>query len=555
MVALLDIWKMLAGVAFFLLAMNFMEDVLRQLAGRPFKIFLKKQTASKIKAIGGGAVVTALLQSSSIVNLLVLSMVGAGVVKMENALAIMLGSNLGTTFNNWVIATLGFNFNIDALALPLAGITGIAMAFMNNNSRVFLWSKFLFSLAFLFVALGFIKTGMEEWVKQTDLSAFVQYPVIVFLLLGIFLTALVQASSATIALTLSALYADAITLYIATAIALGSEIGTTFKLFLAAAKGHAVKRRVALGNFLFNAITVVILFILLRPINFLITDLLKIKNDLIALVFFQSFVNISSIILFFPFLKTMGSFLSKRFADTEDESFYISKVPLADIDLAIDALERETSQFLHYVIEYNMASFGLQRFIEDEMPGHKNFQRKSLGDKYDFIKQLHGEMHGFCLRLLSANPGKKEIERVEKLIAAIRNIMYAAKNIGDAQHDINQMRDSANDIKFQFYTQAQEKVVAFYKPVIDMLKKGKDAGHFEELATSYNATTSGYSATMHTLYKESIANHVTEVEISTLINFNRELYTSFKSILFGLKDYLLTSKEAEYFEGLPGFIR
>lgn len=251
----------------------------------------------------------------------------------------------------------------------------------------------------------------------------------------------------------------------------------------------------------------------------------------------------------------MGTFLLKRFADKEDESFYISKVPIADIDLAIDALERETGQFLHYVIDYNMDSFGLQEFVKEEMPGLKSFHRKSIREKYEFIKQLHGEMHGFCLRLLSANPGKKEIERVEQIIAAIRNIMYAAKNIGDAQHDINQMRDSANDIKFQFYTQAQDKITAFYKPVIEMLKQGKNTGHFEALASSYKATTAGYSDTMQTLYKDSIANHVTEVEISTLINFNRELYTSFKSILFGLKDYLLTSKEAEYFEGLPGFIR
>ncbi len=546
---------MLAGVAFFLLAMNFMEDVLRQLAGRPFKIFLKKQTASKLKAIGGGAVVTALLQSSSIVNLLVLSMVGAGVVKMENALAIMLGSNLGTTLNNWIIATLGFNYNIDTLALPIAGITGIAMAFMTTGSRLYLWCKFLFSIAFLFIALGFIKTGMEEFVKQTDLSAFVEYPVITFLLLGIFLTAIIQSSSATIALTLSALHADAISLYIATAIALGSEIGTTFKLFLASAKGLAVKKRVALGNFLFNTITVVLVFILLQPINYFITDILRIRNNLIALVFFQSLVNIGSIILFFPFLAKMSAFLLKRFTASEDESFYISKVPLTDAELAIEALERETNQLIHYVIEYNVDSFGLRALIKEDIPGHKNFSRKSISEKYDFIKQLHGEMHGFSLRLLNAAQGKKEIERMEQLISAIRNIMYAAKNIGDAQHDINQMRDSANDIKFNFYTQAQEKIDAFYRQVLDMLTRQKNGSHFEELAAIYRATTSGYSQTMQSLYKESIANRVSELEISTLINFNRELYTSFKSILFGLKDYFLTTKEAEYFDSLPGFIR
>lgn len=123
MSASFDIWKMLAGVAFFLLAMNFMENALRLLAGRRFKLFLKTQTTSNVKAIGGGAIVTGLLQSSSIVNLLVLSMVGAGIVKMENALALMLGSNLGTTLNSWIVVTLGFNFNIESVVMPVVGIT------------------------------------------------------------------------------------------------------------------------------------------------------------------------------------------------------------------------------------------------------------------------------------------------------------------------------------------------------------------------------------------------------------------------------------------------
>ena len=81
-----DIWKMLAGVAIFLLGMGFMEESLRFLAGRRFKLFLKKQTSNKLKAIAGGTIVTGLLQSSSVVNLMVLSLVGVGVIQMQNAL-------------------------------------------------------------------------------------------------------------------------------------------------------------------------------------------------------------------------------------------------------------------------------------------------------------------------------------------------------------------------------------------------------------------------------------------------------------------------------------
>ena len=550
-----DIWKMLAGVAFFLLAMNFMENALRLLAGRKFKLFLKTQTTSNVKAISGGAIVTGLLQSSSIVNLLVLSMVGAGIVKMENALALMLGSNLGTTLNSWIVVTLGFNFNIESIVMPVVGITGILMAFINRETKWFLFFEFLFSLAFLFVALGFIKSGMEEFVKQTDLTAFTLYPLVVFLLLGILLTTIVQSSSATIALTLSALHSNAITLYVGTAIVLGSEIGTTLKLFLASAGGVASKKRVALGNFLFNIVTVFIIFLLLQPINYFITDVIQIKDNLIALVFFQSFVNLFCVIIFFPFLNLFGKFLLKRFTDTEDESFYISKVPVNDTELALEAFENETKHFISHVIDYSLESFNLKEEIKVNYIGNKNFINKTVTEKYDYIKHLHGEMHGFYLKLQNATTNKKETERLNQLIASIRNSMYAAKNIRDAQNDIEQMRNSSNDIKYNFYLQSREKVLNFYRRILSILNKGTEVRNFEELTTVYQSITAAYPETLHLLYKDNLANRVSEVEISTLINFNRQLYTSFKSILYGLKDYLLTAKDAEYFDALPGFIR
>jgi phosphate:Na+ symporter len=131
----IDIWRILAGVAIFLLGMNFLEDGLHALAGRPFKLFLKKNTSNKLKALGGGAVVTAVLQSSSIVNLMVLALAGTGIIQLQNALAIILGANLGTTFTSWVIATAGFSFNIESIALPLTGISGIVLLLMRSENN------------------------------------------------------------------------------------------------------------------------------------------------------------------------------------------------------------------------------------------------------------------------------------------------------------------------------------------------------------------------------------------------------------------------------------
>ena len=555
MPASIDIWKMLAGVAFFLLAMNLMEESLHHLAGRRFKLFLRNHTSNKLKAIGGGAIVTGLLQSSSIVNLFVLGMVGAGVLGMENALSVILGSNLGTTFSSWLVATLGFKVSIDSWALPVAGITGIVMAFVNNENKVYAWLKLFFSLSFLFIALGFIKTGMEGLVKQTDLTAYKSYPVIVYVLLGVLLTTIIQSSSATIALTLSALYTNAITFYIATAIVLGSEIGTTFKLFLASAKGMAAKKRVALGNFLFNFITVLVMFFLLQPANYLIKGIFKISNNLLALAFFQSLINLFSVILFFPFLKIVSRFLMRKFKDKDDESFYISKVPVTDPEISLIALENETKHLISDVIQYSLDTFQLSEQVITNQPAQKNFHNKSISEKYDYIKRLHGEMHSFYLKLQNIIATSTETERQNQLISAIRNTMYAAKSISDAQHDIDQLRNSSNDIKYNFYLQSKERVYSFYQQLTRILYEGDKTNYLEDLTQLYQSTTGGYAINLESFYKESITRKVNETEISTLLNFNRELYTSFKSILFGLKDYLLNVKDAEYFDAQPGFIR
>ena len=551
-----DIWKMLAGVAFFLLAMNFMENALQHLAGRKFKLFLKNHTTSRVKAIVSGTIITGVLQSSSIVNLMLLSMVGAGVVKMENTLALMLGSNLGTTLNSWILVSLGFNFNIENIVFPVAGITGILMAFINNESKWFSWLRLIFSVAFLFIALGFIKTGMEGFVNQTDLAYFNRYPLIVFLLLGILLTAIVQSSLTTLALTLSALHANAISLNVAMAIVLGAEIGTTLKLFLASIGGLASKKRVALGNFLFNVVTATIILIMLQQVNYLITGLLQIKNSLIALVFFQSFINLFCIILFFPFLNLFGKFLLTRFSDTENESFYISQVPVSDPGLALEALENETKLLINHVIDYSIQSFGeASDGIQSNNSVQKKFNSKTIREKYVHIKHQHGEMHNYYLKLQNSTKDKSDSERLSQLIAAIRNTMYAAKSINDAQHDIEQMSNSSNDVKFNFYLQSKESLMNFCRQVQLLLNGHKQGNHVEALTVIYRTVTTGYSETLQSLYKNSLSKSVNEIEISTLINFNRELYTFFKSTIYGLKDYLLSPAEAEYFDSLPGFIR
>ncbi|MGE5106411.1 MAG: Na/Pi cotransporter family protein [Sphingobacteriales bacterium] len=550
-----EIWKLLAGVAIFLLGMNFLEDSLKQLAGRSFKLFLKKHTTNKLKAVGAGAAVTALLQSSSVVNLMILAFVGSGVLQMSNALAMMLGSNLGTTVTSWIIVTAGFEFNIENIALPVTAIAGIMMAITGKHSRLFKWSLFLFGFGFLFIGLGYMKTGMEVMVKQFDLSALNDYPVIVFVLSGLLITALIQSSSATVAIVLSALHANAFGLYAAMAIVLGSEIGTTVKLILASFNGSPDKRRVAIGNILFNLVTILIILIFLQPVYIWITQYTGIRNNLIALVFFQSMINIVGIILFFPLLNVMARILSNSFKKTHYESLYINKALTSEADLAIHAMENEALNFIYQVIDFSLESYTSRKDKHQNLPLPENFPAKALDEKYVNIKHLHGEILAFYILLQKTPMDKQETERVDQLISCVRNCMYAAKSIKDGQQDTISLQNSSNDVKFNFYLSFKEKIRVLYNRLAALLMQKDTSSRFEELVSIYKSVTENYTITLQELYKESMAENVNEIEISTLINFNREMVTAFKSIIFGIKDYLLDTKQAEYFDELPGFIR
>ncbi len=550
----IEFWQMLAGVALFLLGTRFMEESLRQMTGRQFKLFLKKQTENKVKAILGGVLITALLQSSSVVNLLVLAFVGARIISTRNALALVLGANLGSTITGWIVLMAGFSYNISEMALPVAGIAGLGFALFPQHGRGHNISRFFLGFSLLFIGLTYMKTGMEGVVTGLDFNVMQKAPLVVFLLSGFVITTLIQSSSATIAIILSALYAGAISFNDGIALMLGSELGTTIKLFIAGIRGAQAKRTVAMGNFIFNVVTVTIVFIFLQPLSQWVTGTLAFSDELLALVFFQTLVNILSILLFYPFLGKLSRFLENRNSENGDETLYIHRSDLKLPQAALLALENETRTFIRMVLQFAQETFQLKDSSCRDTTIKKRYQSMNIHEKYDHLKYLYGEIHGFCIRLHQQVLSPEEASRLERMIAAIRNAMYAAKSIKDAIPDMHQLEHSSNDIKFAFYGKTKEVLLLFSQKACPML----DTNHtplVEELAAIYGMVTAGYAGTVQNFYMENTAGGVSETEITTLLNFNREIYTAFKSFVFAIKDCLFDKKEAAYFDELPGFIR
>ncbi|MFZ9718561.1 MAG: hypothetical protein ACO3BD_04320, partial [Chitinophagaceae bacterium] len=175
--------------------------------------------------------------------------------------------------------------------------------------------------------------------------------------------------------------------------------------------------------------------------------------------------------------------------------------------------------------------------------------------QYDEVKKLYGEMHHYLIQIQQRKIGAKQHERLQQLVVALRNGMYAAKNIKDAMPDIHQLGNSSNDIKYEFYLRIRKHTLNFLNAVHTLLMNAHSDNRFQSLQQLLKTVQSEYADAIQTLYREGISHKLTETEISTLFNFNREMITACKSVVYALKDFLLNAEEANYFDELPGFIR
>jgi len=556
---LYSVLKLAGGIGLFLFAMYLIEESLKNLSGRNFKIFLQRIAKNKIGAVSGGAIVTGVLQSSSMVILMVVAFVGAGVFTMKNAFAIILGANLGTTIDSWLVATVGFKMNIEVVSYPAVFVGGLLLILFNKRTSIKYLAYFLFGFGLLFIGLSFMKASMEAQVSAFDFSKYIGVSPVIFLLIGFLITLLVQSSSVTMALTLSALNAGVVDFNAAAAIVLGSETGTTIKILISAIGGTASKKRVVLGNLFFNLFLTFFAFLFLKPTLFLITDIFNINNPLIGLVTFSSMVNLVGIIMFLPFLNPFANFLEKFYTDTDSSvSAFISQANSDDTDTAIDLFRKEAEYFIHNSLFFNLLLLEVDtEFLKEnskfeEINLKRKFSAKTTEEKYIFLKQLQGELQVFYLELRT-KIDDDQVADLNQLISAVRSSMHSVKSMTDIETNISNLKRSSKDIKYEFFLLNKKITDDLYHTLNILLTKEKNVS-FGKLHTIFNDIQDNYSAALNSFYKEAQTSAIEDLDFTTVINFNRELFTSNKAMLMAVKDFLLEEKKALEFNDLVIYI-
>lgn len=255
--SILDLLCLLGAVCLFLYGMKVMSEGLQKVAGDRLRHILSLMTRNRLTGTLTGIVITALIQSSSASTVMVVSFVNAGLMTLSQAMSVMMGANVGTTFTAWIIALFGFKVNMSAFMLPLCALAVPLMFTSSSRNKSF--GEFLIGFAFLFMGLDLISTYVPDLQSNPEMFAFLQRytdlgfgSVLIFAAVGCLLTMVIQSSAATFAITLIMCAKGWITFDLACALVLGANLGTTITPLLASMSGNVGAKRTAMGHLVFN---------------------------------------------------------------------------------------------------------------------------------------------------------------------------------------------------------------------------------------------------------------------------------------------------------------
>ena len=268
----LNVFSVLGGLAMFLYGMALMSEGLQKSAGDRLRAFMAKMTSNAFKRVLTGTVVTCLVQSSSATTIMVVSFVNAGLLTLGNAIGVIMGANIGTTLTAW-ITSLGFSVNIALFAVPMMGVGFVLHSSKKATMKNI--GQFLMGFAVMYVGLTFMKdcsnailgeyqTGMMNFFGS--INGFGFWSILLFLVAGAVLTIVLQASSATMAITMLLAASGLIDFKLAVAMVLGENIGTTITANIAAAVANTSAKRAARAHTIFNIVGVIWVLAIFGPI-------------------------------------------------------------------------------------------------------------------------------------------------------------------------------------------------------------------------------------------------------------------------------------------------
>ena len=324
--SLLNILAITGSLALFIFGMKVMSDGIQKAARGQLRRTLRNVTKRPLSGIAVGLLTTGVMQSSSATTVMTISFVNAGLITVTQSVGILMGANIGTTITAWIVSFGGFLFKLSSITLPLLTIA-IPLYFRGNKMNRY-WSEFIIGFALLFIGLDFLKASLPTLENIEVFEAIKSYAGygfssrILFVIVGIILTMIVQSSSAAMTLTIALVFNEMIPMELGCAMILGENIGTTVTAEIAALVGNVHARRSASVHTMFNVIGVLWMIFFMGVIISVIEaafDLFTSQKDsfanlnyaTIGLAAFHTSFNVLNTLLILPFINLLVKLVSR----------------------------------------------------------------------------------------------------------------------------------------------------------------------------------------------------------------------------------------------------
>ena len=452
----LSILTLIGALGMFLYGMNMMSSGLQKAAGDGLRRFVASMTSNPLKGVTTGLGVTAVIQSSSATTVMVVSFVNAGILTLTQAIGVIMGANIGTTFTAWIISLFGFSADISILAVPLMAI-GFVMS-LSKKGKTRDISEIIVGFSLLFLGLSFMKNSVPDLETNPEVLSFIQswgghgvWSVLLFILVGTTLTLVLQSSSATVALTLVFLNMGWIQFDMAAAMVLGENIGTTITANIAAAVGNTNAKRAALAHTVFNVFGVIWAVCFFRYFLALIQWLIGIVGlggsaqtplysiSMLHTVF--NLINTGILIWFIPVIEKIvkAAIKDKSSGEIPEKLVYINAGLISAPELALTEASKEVVHFgkvmqrdLEYIRSAVEASDSEEKFQpwRDKLVKYEEISDRIEYEVVNFLNKLNREG-------LSDNSSL--------LIKALYRIVGEMESLGDSGEAISRLITRAID--------------------------------------------------------------------------------------------------------------
>lgn len=556
-----DWLELCAGLAFFLFGMQSIQDGLEKLAGGRLERILAKRTETPFKSLLFGISSTLILQSTTVVALLIIAFISTGLITLTAGIGIIIGANIGSSGGIWLLALAGQNVSLGPFAYPMV-VMGILASFAGKTAKAA--GRVLIGVAFILLAIDLIKSGFSSFTEDFDILSYQLegwMGILILVFVGTALTIVLQSSHATIMLILTMLALAQIDAPQGYALTIGAIVGSALSTgILGFLGGDRAGMRVAGSHVIYNTGTAIVILILLKPIITLL-DLFAIKlalDPLIQIAAFYTLFNIVGLLLFWPLKGRLALFLEKMipnipepkqivdfsgdYSETEVEVQYTP--PKYLLDTALSSTQTATQavlQELTYLSKVSLEVICHILFLKREILSAKEVTPESITQYDDFdpvdadllyrkhIKNLYSEL----LTFISKIEYNKNEEKYQSVLSTCQIIAFklvsAVKNSHHLQKNLKYYLSRDPSVAQNFYIRLREYIVSNLRTVYSLHVYNEDESSSHLSSAEMKEELKNQASLLYPQLQEILLAELIEYSRKFESQFRSDVYSALKS--------------------------